>query len=69
MGKKDRKPIQFEQIDKRFNLAGQIKMVGRANKHRPYIVIEIDGRHTFIADKDVHRLRSWCNEILEGKNG
>jgi hypothetical protein len=61
---KDLKPIKFQRVSK-VNLEGQLRMIGRAPVYRPYIAIEIGAAHAFVADKDVRRLRDWCNEILE----
>lgn len=40
---------------------GEMFLVGRSDLSLPYISIQNGG---VVPDKDVRRLRNWCNEIL-----
>lgn len=59
---KDFKPIKLELA---FHYGGEMKMIGRKPKDRPYISVKVGDRYACVPDRAVRRLRRWCNEILK----
>lgn len=59
------KPIRLPMGDGR---AGEIRIIGKLPKHRPYINIsDADGETMMLPDREVWRLKRWCDQVLKGR--